>query len=198
MASGAWYAALSRPRSLQTSSRDRAHRVPWASRAISPLQSASYVAIRLPWQWDLWAVDLHTGHLDYRQRAFFAGIDRRRQGPPEQRTRGKLLLLCPRPVIASGARDARVARELDRVVSADPTCPPFQLRLDLAGDVHHYQRYDLGADTGVPGSQRMAVVAGGGGAFLHPTQQPIGPLPAQVSYPTPEESQAAFRRLLLS
>jgi len=162
------------------------------------LQSASYFAVRLPWQWDLWAVDLHMGHLDYRQCVFFAQVDRRRQGPPEQRMGRKLVLLCPRPVIASCARDAQVERELERVVaSGDPSCPPFQLRLDLAGDVHHYQRYALGADTEVPGGQRMAVVAGGGGAFIHSTHTPLGPLLAQMSYPTPEASQAVFQRLLI-
>jgi hypothetical protein len=164
-----------------------------------PLQDASYFALRLPWQWDLWAVDIQKdkGHIDARQIAFFTTLDRRRpnsQTAPEPR---KLILLNSIPVVESGRRDLLSEHELDRIVdTTDATLPKYQLRLDLAGDTHNYQRYDLGADTVAPGGKRIAVVAGGGGAFLHPTHNMLGPLPVQTTYPTLEDSRRLTRKLL--
>jgi hypothetical protein len=164
-----------------------------------PVQDASYFALRLPWQWDLWAVDIQKdkGHIDARQIAFFTTVDRRRlnsQTAPEPR---KLILLNSIPVVTSGLRDRFSENELDRIVdTADATLPKYQLRLDLAGDTHNYQRYDLGAETVAPGGKRITVVAGGGGAFLHPTHNMPGPLPVQTTYPTPEDSRRLSMELL--
>jgi hypothetical protein len=164
-----------------------------------PVQDASYFALRLPWQWDLWAIDIQKekGHIDARQIAFFTTIDRRRvdsQTAPEPR---KLILLNSIPVVESGRRDLLSEHELDRIVdTADATLPKYQLRLDLAGDTHNYQCYDLGEETVAPGGKRIAVVAGGGGAFLHPTHHMLGPLSVQTTYPTPEDSRRLTRKLL--
>ena len=172
---------------------------PIALRGYSPVQDASYFALRLPWQWDLWAVDIQRdkGHIDARQIAFFTTIDRRRpesQVEPEPR---KLILLNSIPAVEAGQRNLFVEHELDRVVeSADANLPKYQLRLDIAGDTHNYQRYDLGAETVAPGGKRLAVVAGGGGGFLHPTHNMPGPLPVQKTYPTPEDSRRVSRQLL--
>jgi len=178
----------------------RPHRQgPIVLQGYSPVQDASYFGLRLPWQWDLWAVDIQKdkGHIDARQIAFFTTIDRRRpesQVEPEPR---KLILLNSIPAVESGRRDLFVEKELDRIVeSADATLPKYQLRLDIAGDTHNYQRYDLGAETVTPGGKRIAVVAGGGGAFLHPTHNMPGALPVQKTYPTPEDSQRLSRKLL--
>ncbi|MBI3329266.1 MAG: hypothetical protein HYZ81_21510 [Nitrospinae bacterium] len=82
----------------------------------------------------------------------------------------KLLLLSVTPVVVSGCRDGKLENELTRVVGSAPTTPPkFQLRLDLAGDTHNYQRYELDADHLVQGGRRIAVVAAGG-ACLHGPQ----------------------------
>jgi hypothetical protein len=172
---------------------------PIALQGYSPVQDASYFALRLPWQWDLWAVDIQRdkGHIDARQIAFFTTIDRRRpqsQVEPEPR---KLILLNSIPAVESGQRNLFVEHELDRIVeSAEANLPKYQLRLDLAGDAHNYQRYDLGAETVAPGGKRIAVVAGGGGAFLHPTHNMRGPLPVQKTYPRPEDSRQLSRKLL--
>jgi hypothetical protein len=164
-----------------------------------PVQDASYFALRLPWQWDLWGVDIQKakGHIDARQIGFFTTIDRRRpesQIEPEPR---KLILLNSIPVVESGLIDRLGEGELDRIVaSAETTLPKYQLRLDLSGDTHNYQRYDLGAETVAPGGKRIAVVAGGGGAFLHPTHHMPGSLPVQKTYPTPEDSRRLSSKLL--
>jgi hypothetical protein len=47
-----------------------------------------------------------------------------------------------------------------------------------------------------PGGKRIAVVAGGGGAFLHPTHNMPGPLSVQTTYPTPDNSRRLTRKLL--
>jgi hypothetical protein len=164
-----------------------------------PVQDASYFALRLPWQWDLWAIDIQKekGHIDARQIAFFTTIDRRRLGPQTAPEPRKLILLNAIPVIESGRRDLFSERELDRIVdTADATLPKYQLRLDLAGDTHNYQCYDLGDETVARGGKRLAVVAGGGGAFLHPTHPMLGPLPVQTTYPTPEDSRRLSLKLL--
>jgi hypothetical protein len=172
---------------------------PIALQGYSPVQDASYFALRLPWQWDLWAVDIQRdkGHIDTRQIAFFTTIDRRRsqsQIDPEPR---KLILLNSIPTVEAGQRDLSVEHELDRIVEAtEVTLPKYQLRLDLAGDTHNYQRYDLGTETVAPGGKHVAVVAGGGGAFLHPTHNMLGSLPAQRAYPTSEKSRQLSRKLL--
>jgi hypothetical protein len=164
-----------------------------------PVQDASYFALRLPWQWDLWAVDIQKdkGHVDARQIGFFMTLDRRRpesQVEPEPR---KLILLNSIPAVEAGQRDLSVEHELDRIVeAADVTLPKYQLRLDLAGDTHNYQRYDLGTETVAPGGKRVAVVAGGGGAFLHPTHNMPESLSVQKTYPTADESQRLSRKLL--
>jgi hypothetical protein len=164
-----------------------------------PVQDASYFALRLPWQWDLWGVDIQKakGHIDARQIGFFTTIDRRRAESQLEPGPRKLILLNSIPVVESGLRDPVGEGELDRIVeSADTTLPKYQLRLDLAGDTHNYQRYDLGAETVAPGGKRMAVVAGGGGAFLHPTHHLPGPLPVQKTYPTPADSRRLSSKLL--
>jgi hypothetical protein len=164
-----------------------------------PVQDASYLAIRLPWQWDLWAVDIQKekGHIDARQIAFFTAIDRRRSDSRVEPQRRKLILLNSIPAVESGLRDQTIEKELARIVeNADLPLPKYQLRLDLAGDTHNYQRYDLGVETVAPGGKRMAVVAGGGGAFLHPTHNMPGSLPVAETYPTQEDSRRLSSKLL--
>jgi hypothetical protein len=184
----------------ETGGHARPHRQgPIALRGYIPVQDASYFALRLPWQWDLWAVDIQKdkGHIDARQMAFFTSIDRRRSESQDEPESRQLILLNSIPAIEAGSRDSLVEHELDRIVDAvDPTLPKFRLRLDLAGDTHNYQRYDLGEETVAPGGKRIAMVAGGGGAFLHPTHRMPGPLPVQKTYPTAAESQRLSGQLL--
>jgi hypothetical protein len=178
----------------------RPHRQgPIALQGHFPVQDASYFALRLPWQWDLWAVDIQKdkGHIDARQIAFFTTIDRRRPDSLPEPEHRKLILLNSIPVVEAGLHDQTIEKELDRIVeTADATLPKYQLRLDLAGDTHNYQRYDLGAETVAPGGKRIAVVAGGGSAFLHPTHNMPGSLPVQKTYPMQEDSRRLSLKLL--
>src|SRR5262249_36296695 len=73
---------------------------------------------------------------------------------------------------------------------------PGQCRLHIAGDDHHYARYDQGQ------THAVAIVSGGGGAFLHPTETSRGKpgAPTTVmrttSYPDPATSRALSATLV--
>lgn len=167
------------------------------------IQSGSYFAIRLPWQWDLWAVDIQKGHLDRRQIDFFRTSVRRPPASPSSAnadestsTAGgsKLILVSATPIWEAGFHDVEIEAELDKIVDGGGRHPP--LRLDLAGDTHNYQYYDLREQENTSSGGRLSVVAGGGGAFLHPTHHMIGPQKPTARYPSEDMSSCLSRRLL--
>lgn len=112
-----------------------------------PVQTASYFAVRLAPKLDLWGIDRQLRNVDFQQRGFFA----------EQRSEGHGIVLCladpayaflePNPTGMSALRSIDLDVERDGIFV-------------LTGDTHHYCRQSFG-----PG---VHVVAGGGGAFLHP------------------------------
>ncbi len=153
------------------------------------VQTASYLALELPWDWQLWGLDVDIG-LDPRQEVYFRSLPRAT----------KLVVCTGSPAVALGTtwcepahRDA-LAR-LDLPAHFDEDVPPpaaGTCRLDLAGDVHHYARYqDRGAGY-------ATVVAGLGGAFHHPTFPEIGPRAAQATFPEPAASRRAVARHLFN
>jgi hypothetical protein len=139
----------------------------------TPVQNASYFALRLSPALDLLAVDRQLRTPDSRQRHF---LMERYQEHPEVAT----LVLLPDPVYRFGTP------------SKSGTAMIESLRLDLGardhfvltGDVHHYQRLERG--------RLLHVIAGGGGAFLHPARVAPGGLPALAQWPDAPQS----RRLL--
>jgi hypothetical protein len=141
----------------------------------TPVQSASYFALRLAPGIELLAVDRQLTVLDPQQGQFLGNHYR---AHPDSAT----LLVMPDPVFAFG----------------DPAKPGVQviakLNLDLdhretfvlTGDLHHYERLE--------GGKALHVIAGGGGAFVHPARIARGgPTPRKV-WP----SAAQSRRLLRS
>ena len=160
-------------------------------------QTASYLALELPFGWQLWGVDPGDAGLDTRQQLFF----RARPAPM------KLVLVTPGPPIAFGrviiarslcAAQAQLGLAMPYLAHApqlrdgrapDPTWPrdqaPGTCRVDIAGDMHHYARY---------ASERSyaAVVSGAGGAFHHPTFSDFGEVPADAVYPPRAESRRAI------
>ena len=60
-------------------------------------QEASYLALTLPFDWRLWALDTQGGRLDFRQREFFTGL--LAQGAPPER----LIMVSPEPAVVFGA-----------------------------------------------------------------------------------------------
>ncbi|MCE9572861.1 MAG: hypothetical protein K8W52_06865 [Deltaproteobacteria bacterium] len=170
-------------------------------------QTASYVALRLPWDWQLWGIDPGTHGVDYRQDWFFA----------HEPTPDKLILVTPSPPIAFGrviVERSVLAWQARRGVAAPYLAPanaptilldgkpaddsargpdgavvralaPHQCRVDLAGDMHYYARY--GTDPAY-----AAVVSGAGGAFHHPSYNDFGEVPPQSIYPSPRQSRRAI------
>ena len=167
-------------------------------------QNASYVAIAMPYRWWLWGIDCENGRVDVRQQDFFRRING--GGPP-----AKLVVATPEPTTVCGRR----AKSHDKIPavfrrlfpSANGRREPFladgqlaaqRCRLDLSGDHHKYERYwGIGGEAGTrppAPNERVnyaSVVAGLGGAFLHPSETDAGQVQRRMVYPTPERSRNA-------
>ena len=113
-----------------------------------PVQDASYFLLPIAKDLDLWGLDRQLRNVDFRQRRFF---ERWRAGHPERRR----IVLFPDPVYAHLERSQTGFWMVD-ALSLDVDRVPH---LCLAGDLHHYERLEMGAS--------LHVTAGGGGAFLH-------------------------------
>lgn len=113
----------------------------------APVQSASYWALRLAPNLDMWGVDRQLRQIDFAQRGFFH----------EARDHDRGVVFClADPVWAflePNAAGVKVMQSLDLDIERDKL-------LVLTGDTHHYCRQNFG--------DGMHVIAGGGGAFLHP------------------------------
>jgi hypothetical protein len=158
-------------------------------------QEASYVALRLPFDWWLWGVDTENDKIDLRQQAFFRQCCNER--PP-----ARLIVATPVPTTVHGcyrAEDSPLAQAfaqlgLERPFLRDGTpLPQDRCRLDLSGDTHHYARYwgtrSATAPQAPSAGNYASVVAGIGGAFLHPSQTDLEEIEEQALYPHAEESR---------
>lgn len=157
-------------------------------------QDASYLALRLPFGWSLWGIDC-MGGLDARQREFF-----RREAA--ERSPAKLIVATHFPAVAMGRaldRGAPVREAFSALELPLPSMPPRtplpagHARLDLAGDTHHYERYGPAERTSY-----ASIVAGLGGAFLHPSHVDHGELPRGAVFPPVEQSARLVARRLFS
>jgi hypothetical protein len=123
-------------------------------------QKSSYFALQLPKGWWLLGLDIGiTDDVDIFQYGTFCKIIDERIGDQD-----RVLVLTHRPQWVSDAYNGVTTGELfhqllDRI-------GPTRLAMRLAGDLHHYQRYQGG-----PWAPAL-VTSGGGGAFLHPTHVP--------------------------
>lgn len=131
-----------------------------ALRGYTPVQSASYWAIRLAPDLDFWGIDRQLRLVDFHQRGYFAEVT--------DESRGVVLCMAD-PVYAflePNPNGVRALQSLDLSIERDGL-------LVMTGDTHHYCRQDLG--------EGMHVIAGGGGAFLHPACIARGGLPAPAA-----------------
>jgi hypothetical protein len=160
----------------------------------STSQDASYLALRLPFGWSIWGIDC-MGGLDARQRDFF----RREMADVPPR---KLIVATHFPAVAMGrvhdsqAPTRAAFRALGLTLpflSPDQRLPDGHARLDLAGDIHHYERYASSERTNY-----ASVVAGIGGAFLHPSHVDHGELPRRAVFPPVADSARLMARRLFS
>jgi hypothetical protein len=131
-------------------------------------QTRSYFALRLPGRWWLVGVDSQLqADLDPPQIEYFRAIAER-----EMRA-GDHVILCmsePTWVYAHKYRQyGGTLDETDLLYLRDEIFAPrgIEVRVFLAGDLHHYRRHEEIRDDGAPPIQK--ITAGGGGAFLHPT-----------------------------
>jgi len=111
-------------------------------------QQASYFAIDLPYGWQLWALDVEKG-LDERQRDYFV-----RQKSSKQR-----ILVTSRPAVvyhAISKHGTALATTIKDKLGITPgfdrdgVIPADEIRLDLSGDDHTYERYWGSGPDGAP------------------------------------------------
>jgi hypothetical protein len=154
-------------------------------------QTRSYFALRLPRDWWLIGIDLQLGaDFDEPQIRYFQHVAQ------QMSARANVILCVPEPMwvyeLAYPHYDAYNARTLEYFEN-EVLCRPVSVK--ITGDLHFYQRH---ADAA--GAQK--IIAGGGGAFLHPSHRPSTPqlrkgFTQQATYPPPQVSaQLAWRNLL--
>ena len=164
-------------------------------------QSASYVALKLPFEWWMWGLDNEAGRLDIRQQEFFKSL-----GPQRP---DRLILATPEPSTVLGVRakpDGKVAQactdlNLEMPFLGCNKLPAGACRLDLSGDTHHYARYwgpSSKSDPRPAADNYASVVSGLGGAFLHPSDTNMAEITEQERYPLPDVSRTEVARRLFS
>lgn len=160
-------------------------------------QSASYIALQLPFGWSLWGLDTEVGQIDRRQQAFFKAHGAG-SGDGATTLPRKLILATCAPTTVFGklasvndekAYDAilqlglptpfRPLRRADGTLmdTGDAQLGPGECRLDLSGDVHHYARYwgprrggghsRPGARHAAPDARSYASIVAGLGGAFH-------------------------------
>jgi hypothetical protein len=161
------------------------------------VQEASYIALRLPFEWWLWGLDTESvsdrrdQHLDRRQELFFKSLSR--EGD-KFKAPDKLILATSAPSTVFGkladADDQKASKPLKSIGISRPFLPENgnlastgdaglktgQCRLDLSGDVHHYARY-WGPQNGAvprqhtsaprPSANSYASIVSGAGGAFH-------------------------------
>lgn len=177
------------------------------------MQTASYVALRLPFDWWLLGIDTQSGkveRIDKRQQAFFRAVLH-----PSDNKPSKLIVATPEPSTRFGkwaTRDGEKGKLIDVFENQLGIMPCFlsehqgnlsttQCRLDISGDIHHYARYwgTGSGDVGVSSRTNYAsVIAGGGGAFLHPSHIDVNEVAHNSLYPKREDSHRTMMKRLLN
>jgi len=140
----------------------------------TPVQSASHFAFQLAPRIDLVAVDRQLTAIDPRQREFLAAA----HGPPGD---SATLVVMPDPVHLFGD-PSRTGTEMAENLRLDTKARETFV---LTGDIHHYERAERG--------EGLHVIAGGGGAFLHPARIAAGGLTPTVSWPGIAQSRRLLR-----
>jgi hypothetical protein len=129
-------------------------------------QQRSYFALRLPQRWWLLAIDVQFGaYLDEPQLTYFRTV-------AEQLQPGDRVILCPpKPDWVEGRNSSSAYDTIDYFVRKILTPRGVDIRVMIAGDLHHYARYSS--------PSRELITCGGGGAYLYPTHR----LPSSLTVP---------------
>ncbi len=135
-------------------------------------QHRSYFALQLTESWWIWGVDAQlVNAVDQSQKDYFAAVAR---AMPE----GARIILCgPEPGwVYPDRQGAKAFAVLDSIARiAVERRPGVTIPLVIAGDSHHYSRYEGRSADGAHATH--FVTSGGGGAFLHGTHH----LPREVA-----------------
>ncbi len=142
----------------------------------APIQNASYFALPLAPGIDMFGVDRQLTAVDSRQTEFLGNYYESR---PESAT----FAVLPDPVYHFG-EPSRTGTQMVESLHLDPAS---RETFFLTGDIHHYERTEAG--------KVLHVIAGGGGAFLHPARIASGGLSPTVSWPGVAQSRALLREV---
>jgi hypothetical protein len=140
----------------------------------TPVQDATYFALPLAPGLELLAVDRQLTRLDQRQQRF---LGERYEARPD----GATWLVLPDPVYPFG-EPSKTGTQMVEDLQLDLTSRETFV---LTGDIHHYERLER--------DRLLHVIAGGGGAFLHPARIAKGGWPRTVEWPGVEQSRALLR-----
>ncbi|MEA2959023.1 MAG: hypothetical protein QOJ58_4658 [Alphaproteobacteria bacterium] len=133
-------------------------------------QRRSYFAIKLPYGWWLWGIDIQFGsYIDEEQLQYFADV------AADQVQPGDRIILCMAKEVESGRKQVEIHSDrhveyLEREIIQPSGA---RLLLYLKSGKHYYARYEQ--EDGC----RQHPSSGGGGAFLHPTHN----LPERIDLP---------------
>lgn len=123
-------------------------------------QSRSYFALKLPHNWWLLGTDVQLNNdIDVPQVEYFRQVAAQ-MGPDD-----RVILCNAEPAWLMAASQRHRGYLENNLEYLQEKVLGRRISLLLAGDLHHYQRHE-----GPEGRQK--IVAGGGGAFLHPTHAP--------------------------
>jgi hypothetical protein len=144
-------------------------------------QSRSYFAIKLPYRWWLWGIDIQLdADIDKPQLDYFKSI-----AAEHMREGGHRIILCTaKPSWVYASQNEEAYHNLDYFERKTIREYGNRLVLTLSGDLHHYSRYQE------QDGPEQKITAGGGGAYLYGTHQLPEALVLQVSKvktPAPEE-----------
>jgi hypothetical protein len=132
-------------------------------------QSRSYFAVELPSRWWLFAIDEQFGsYLDDPQMLYFERAAKK-LGEGDQ-----VIVAVPAPGWVKAVDRPDAYDTIDYFIRTVIAPRGAEVRLILAGDMHHYARYT--------GPDRELVTCGGGGAYLFPTHR----LPETITVPPPD------------
>ncbi len=143
-------------------------------------QTRSYFAVKLPHRWWLWGVDMQFGdYLDHVQLRYFSDVAAADVEP------GDSIIVCMAKEVESGRKSEEVCSDRDLAHLEREIVEPAggRVMLYLKSGRHYYSRYEE------DGGSRQLITAGGGGAFMHPTQD----LPDR-SDPYPNSEEQRYRR----
>jgi hypothetical protein len=140
----------------------------------TPVQDATYFALPLARGLELLAADRQLTRIDHRQRRFLGQRH-------DARSNAATLLVLPDPVYPFGdpsKTGTQMIEDLQLDLAARET-------FVLTGDIHHYERLER--------DKLLHVIAGGGGAFLHPARIAEGGWPRAAEWPGVAQSRALLR-----